>query len=408
VHIEVKMPDIGLDEVEVTEVLVKVGEKIELDQGLITVEGDKASMEIPAPISGIVKDIIIKIGDKVTTSSVIMIFKSNDLNFIKNKKDFNYIKTEKKLSDNFLEEKDIKKNILIHATPVIRRLARHLNIDLKNVIPSGPKNRILKEDVELYIKKNNDLNKNAFNTDENNIKSFHKNPFKEISITNIQKTVGKNLHQNWINIPHVTQFDEVNITLLEEFRQNYNSQKKQKNNVFSNITILPFIIKTVAHALLKFPIFNSSLSSNKKSIFLKKYVNVGVAVDVEHGLFVPVLKNVDKKNIESLSSELIFLLNKARENKLNESDMKDGCFTISNLGGIGGSWFSPIINAPEVAILGVSKAIIKPLWNGKEFIPSLMLPLSLSYDHRIINGADAARFLTFIGKLLSDIRFLIM
>lgn len=402
------MPDIGLDEVEVTEVLVKVGEKIELDQGLITVEGDKASMEIPAPISGIVKDIIIKIGDKVTTSSVIMIFKSNDLNFIKNKKDFNYIKTEKKLSDNFLEEKDIKKNILIHATPVIRRLARHLNIDLKNVIPSGPKNRILKEDVELYIKKNNDLNKNAFNTDENNIKSFHKNPFKEISITNIQKTVGKNLHQNWINIPHVTQFDEVNITLLEEFRQNYNSQKKQKNNVFSNITILPFIIKTVAHALLKFPIFNSSLSSNKKSIFLKKYVNVGVAVDVEHGLFVPVLKNVDKKNIESLSSELIFLLNKARENKLNESDMKDGCFTISNLGGIGGSWFSPIINAPEVAILGVSKAIIKPLWNGKEFIPSLMLPLSLSYDHRIINGADAARFLTFIGKLLSDIRFLIM
>ncbi|WP_295164615.1 2-oxo acid dehydrogenase subunit E2 [uncultured Buchnera sp.] len=407
-HIEVKMPDIGLDEVEVTEVLVKVGEKIELDQGLITVEGDKASMEIPAPISGIVKDIIIKIGDKVTTSSVIMIFKSNDLNFIKNKKDFNYIKTEKKLSDNFLEEKDIKKNILIHATPVIRRLARHLNIDLKNVIPSGPKNRILKEDVELYIKKNNDLNKNAFNTDENNIKSFHKNPFKEISITNIQKTVGKNLHQNWINIPHVTQFDEVNITLLEEFRQNYNSQKKQKNNVFSNITILPFIIKTVAHALLKFPIFNSSLSSNKKSIFLKKYVNVGVAVDVEHGLFVPVLKNVDKKNIESLSSELIFLLNKARENKLNESDMKDGCFTISNLGGIGGSWFSPIINAPEVAILGVSKAIIKPLWNGKEFIPSLMLPLSLSYDHRIINGADAARFLTFIGKLLSDIRFLIM
>jgi len=408
VHIEVKMPDIGLDEVEVTEVLVKVGEEIELDQALITVEGDKASMEIPAPISGIVKDIIIKIGEKVTTSSVIMIFKSNDLNSIKNKKDFNYIKTEKKLSDNVLEEKDIKKNVLIHATPVIRRLARYLNIDLKNIIPSGPKNRILKEDIELYIKKNNALKKNSFNIDENNIEGFHKNPFKEISITNIQKIVGKNLHQNWINIPHVTQFDEVNITLLEEFRQKYNSQKKQKNNVFSNITILPFIIKTVAYALLEFPIFNSSLSSNKKTIFLKKYVNVGIAVDVEHGLFVPVLKNVDKKNIENLSSELIFLSNKARENKLNESDMKDGCFTISNLGGIGGSWFSPIINSPEVAILGVSKATIKPLWNGKEFIPSLMLPLSLSYDHRVINGADAARFLTFIGKLLSDIRFLIM
>ncbi|WP_162465260.1 2-oxo acid dehydrogenase subunit E2 [Buchnera aphidicola] len=407
-HIEVKMPDIGLEEVEVTEILVKIGEEIKLDQGLITVEGDKASMEIPSPISGIVKDITIKIGEKVKTSSIIMIFKVNNLNSIKNEKDLNYIKTEKKLNENFLEEKkDIKKIVLVHATPVVRRLARHLNVDLKNITPSGPKNRILKEDIELYIR-NNTSNKSSFNIEKNNTTNFHKDLFNEIPITNIQQIIGKNLHQNWVNIPHVTQFDEVNITLLEEFRHKYNTEKKQKNNMCSKITILPFIIKSVAYGLLEFPIFNSSLSVNKKTIFLKKYVNVGIAVDVQNALFVPVLKNVDKKNIANLSSELIFLSKKAHENKLDASDMKDGCFTISNLGGIGGSWFSPIINSPEVAILGVSKALIKPLWNGKEFIPSLMLPLSLSYDHRVINGADAARFLTFIGKMLSDIRFLIM
>ncbi|AYN24935.1 dihydrolipoamide acetyltransferase [Buchnera aphidicola (Rhopalosiphum maidis)] len=401
------MPDIGLDEVEVTEILVKIGEEIKLDQALITVEGDKASMEIPSPTSGVVKDIVIKVGEKVTTLSTIMVFKIDNVNRIKNKKELNVIKQEKKSSENFLEERNIKKNMLVHATPIIRRLARHLSIDLKNIKPSGPKNRILKEDIELYIK-NNTINKNFFDIEKNNIKNSHKPSFKEISLTNIQKIVGKNLHQNWVNIPHVTQFDEVDITLLEEFRQKYNSQKKQKNNIISNITILPFIIKTVACALLEFPIFNSSLSSNKKTILLKNYVNVGIAVDSERGLFVPVLKDVDKKNISRLSSELILLSKKARENQLNELDMKEGCFTISNLGGIGGSWFSPIINAPEVAILGVSKSSIKPLWNGKEFIPSLMLPLSLSYDHRVINGADAARFLTFIGKLLSDIRFLIM
>jgi len=290
---------------------------------------------------------------------------------------------------------------------VIRRLAHNLNIDLKNIVGSGPKNRILKEDIDLYIK-NNVLKKNSCDIEDKNTKNFHNNLFEEISISKIQKTVGKNLHQNWINIPHVTQFDEVNISSLEEFRQNYNIEKKKKNNNFSKVTILPFIIKAVACALLKFPIFNSVLSSNGEKIFLKKYVNVGIAVNVKDGLLVPVLKNIDKKNISYICSELKLMSSKARENKLTELDIKDGGFTISNLGGIGGSWFSPIINAPEVAILGISKSIIKPFWNGKEFIPAFMLPLSLSYDHRVINGVDAARFITFIGKLLSDIRFLIM
>lgn len=403
-HIEVKMPDIGLDKVEVTEILVKIGEDIKLDQGLITVEGDKASMEIPSPISGIVKDINVKIGQEVITSSVIMIFEINNVNSETNKQDLNYIKKEKILNKNLLEK---QKDILVHATPVIRRLARCLKINLNEIIGSGPKNRILKEDIELYIQKN-DLKRKKISIEKDEIKNFNEFLFEEKPIAKIQKIVGKNLHENWINIPHVTQFDEVDITSLDEFRRKYNFQEKQKNNTFNNISILPFIIKSVAYALLKFPIFNSSLSENKKTVFLKKYVNVGVAVDVKDGLFVPVLKNVDKKSILNLFSELIFFANKSRENKLSESDMKDGCFTISNLGGIGGSWFSPIINAPEVAILGVSKSIVKPLWNGKKFIPALMLPLSLSYDHRVINGADAARFLTFVGKLLSDIRFLIM
>lgn len=405
-HIEVKMPDIGIDEVEIIEILVKVHDLIKLDQALIIVEGDKASMEIPSPTSGFVKEICVKVGQKVTTSSVIMIFDVNHIVSDKNKKNLDQINLDESKNKN-REKFNSKNHAFIHATPVVRRLARDLNINLEKIIPSGPKNRILKEDIELYIKKSFS-DKNVFRKNSIDINNFDKTELEEVLITNHQRAVGNNLHKNWMNIPHVTQFDEVNITILEEFRQKYNFEEKQKNNEYSNITILPFIIKSVAHALLKFPLFNSSLSAERKSIIFKKYINIGIAIDIENNLFVPVLKDVDKKNIVSLSAELIYFSRKARENKLNLSDMKNSTFTISNLGGIGGTYFTPIINSTEVAILGVSKSTIKPLWNGRKFFPSLMLPLSLSYDHRVINGAYAARFITFIGKLLSDIRCLIM
>lgn len=404
--IEVKMPDIGLDEVEVIEILVEINQKVELEQGLITVEGDKASMEIPSPESGIVKNIYIKIGDKIKSSSLIMLL-YNNIDILKREKSSTRIlKKEKNNIDNIDLKKDLKKNTFFHATPVIRRLARKLNINLSNVSGTGRKNRILKEDLEVY--------QNTYKTcvseeiNEINIDFLNKEKIEEVELSALQKITGNNLYQNWINIPHVTQFDEVDITTLDKFRQKYNSENKNQKKIRNNITILIFVIKVVAYALEKFPIFNSSLTLDKKKIILKKYINIGFAIDVHDSLFVPVLKDVNKKNIEQLSSELIYLSHKARKKKLNVSDMTDGCFTISNLGGIGGSWFSPIVNAPEVAILGISKSQIKPLWNGSEFVPSLMLPLSLSYDHRVINGASAARFITFIKKLLSDIHFLIM
>jgi pyruvate dehydrogenase E2 component (dihydrolipoamide acetyltransferase) len=396
VDIEVKMPDIGFDEVEVIDILVKVNEKVDLEQELITVEGDKASMEIPSPISGIVKHIYIKIGDKIKSFSLIMLLEEEK----------NFLKEENKNIDNINFEKNCKKNIPVHATPLIRRLARQLNIDLSKVLGTGRKNRILKEDLELYQSSNTICLLEE--TNKTNTHSSNKDKVEEMKLSTLQKITGNNLYQNWINIPHVTQFDEVDITILEKFRQKYNFENKNQKNTSNNITILIFVIKAVAYALEKFPIFNSSLSLDKKKIILKNYINIGFAVDVHNALFVPVLKDVNKKNIEQLSSELMFLSEKARKKKLNISDMTDGCFTISNLGGIGGSWFSPIINSPEVAILGISKSQVKPLWNGKEFIPSLMLPLSLSYDHRVINGADGARFITLIKKLLSDIHFLIM
>ncbi|WP_261788347.1 2-oxo acid dehydrogenase subunit E2 [Buchnera aphidicola] len=402
-HNKVKMPDIGLDEVEVIEILVKVGEKVQLEQGLITVEGDKTSMEIPSPVSGIVKEINVNIGDKVTTSCLIMTCISEEFN--QDNKEIIPLKSTAVLMNTNINKHKEKK--LIHATPVVRRLARHLNINLQDITGSGRKNRILKQDLELYKKKYSEI-RNTSDLKNNNLNNLKLSQTHTIPITNLQKVVGKNLHKNWLNIPHVTQLDEVNITLLEDFRKQYNHKEHHKNGEKYNITLLVFIIKAVAHALKKFPIFNSSLSVNKNEIILKKYINIGIAVDVPEGLLVPVIKDVDKKNIVELSSELIALSKKAHDNKLTKSDMMDGCFTISNLGGIGGSWFFPIINAPEVAILGVSRAVIKPFWNGKEFNPSLILPLSLSYDHRIINGADAARFITFIRKLLSDIRFLIM
>lgn len=407
--IEIKMPDVGLDEVEVIEILVKVNEKIEFEQGLMIIEGDKASMEIPSPISGIVKNICVNIGDKIKTNNVIMLARDNNTNSGINKEKTNCSKKEINLLNNNVSinpENGLKKNIFVYATPFIRRLARRLDIDLKKVTGTGRKNRILKKDVEFY--EDNFIVNFSEKKEKIDFNNFNQIKTDEIEISNIQQSIGNNLHQNWINIPHVTQFDEVDITILEKFRQKYNSIEKNKNNKYHNITILIFILKVVARALEEFPMFNSSLTLNNKKIILKKYINIGVAMDIHGNLVVPVLKDINKKNIKQLSYELLSMSEKAHENKLKALDVKHGCFTISNLGSIGGSWFSPIINAPEVAILGISKSQIKPLWNGETFVPSLMLPLSLSYNHRVINGADAARFITFINKLLSDMHFLIM
>ncbi|MCR3755496.1 MAG: pyruvate dehydrogenase, E2 subunit [Sodalis sp. Psp] len=394
--IEINAPDIGADEIEVTEVLVSVGDKVEAEQSLITVEGDKASMEVPAPFAGTVKEIKINVGDKVSTGSLIMVFELEDT---ASDNDTNAITCG-------VDDVDY-----IHATPVIRRLAREFGINLEKVTSTGRKGRILREDIHTYIKKA----VNYFNTGgslpgwmplpKSDFSKFGN--IEEVELRRIQKISGANLHRNWVMIPHVTQFDEADITEIEAFRKQQNAEVEKKK-LEVKITPLVFIMKAVARALEEFPRFNSSLSEDGQKLTLKKYINIGVAVNTQNGLMVPVLHDVNKKGIIELSREIAELSKKARNSKLTSSDIQGGCFTVSSLGGIGGMAFTPIVNAPEVAILGVSTSSMKLIWNGKEFVPRLMLPLSLSYDHRVIDGADGAHFISFINNVMSDIRRLVM
>ncbi|NDL61263.1 pyruvate dehydrogenase complex dihydrolipoyllysine-residue acetyltransferase [Acerihabitans arboris] len=428
---EVNVPDIGGDEVEVTEVLVKVGDKVSAEQSLITVEGDKASMEVPAPFAGTVKEIKISTGDKVSTGSLIMVFavegaapsaaaKTETAAAVapapasqanKNAAAQAAPKTEGK--GEFAEN-----DAYVHATPVIRRLAREFGVNLAKVKGTGRKGRILREDIQTYVK---DAVKRAESTPAAGatggslpgLLPWPKVDFskfgdtEEVELGRIQKISGANLHRNWVMIPHVTQFDEADITEVENFRKQQNAEAEKKR-LDVKITPLVFIMKAVAKALEELPRFNSSLSEDAQKLTLKKYINIGVAVDTPNGLVVPVFRDVNKKGIFELSRELAEISKKARDGKLTSSDMQGGCFTISSLGGIGGTSFTPIVNAPEVAILGVSKSAMKPVWNGKEFTPRLMLPLSLSYDHRVIDGAAGARFISFINNVMSDIRRLVM
>ncbi|ABF13900.1 pyruvate dehydrogenase complex, E2 component, dihydrolipoamide acetyltransferase [Baumannia cicadellinicola str. Hc (Homalodisca coagulata)] len=300
-----------------------------------------------------------------------------------------------------------------YATPAIRSLAREFNINLNNIKGTGRKGRILREDIQKYIKNiiyrheisDKQIIPITSNNKQNNRLQFK--DIKEIQLGSIQKKSSSNLYTNWITIPHVTQFHEANITKLEKFRKEQNSTEEiKKLNI--KITLLIFVMKAVSKALEIFPLFNSSLSEDGTKLICKKYINIGIAVDTPSGLLVPVCHNVNKKGIITLSQEVINLAQKAHTGKLIPSDMQDSCFTISNLGNIGGMHFTPIINAPEVAILGVSKTYFKPVWNGEKFIPLQVLPLSLSYDHRVINGGDGARFINFIGHIMSDIRLFIM
>ncbi|WP_241640141.1 pyruvate dehydrogenase complex dihydrolipoyllysine-residue acetyltransferase [Rosenbergiella epipactidis] len=421
----VNVPDIGGDEVEVTEILVKVGDKVSLEQSLITVEGDKASMEVPAPFAGTVTEIQVAVGDKISTGSAIMVFSSDAPAAEKAPAPA----PEKPAApapakaapaaapsaaptakDEFAEN-----SAYVHATPVIRRLAREFGVNLAKVKATGRKGRIVKEDVQAYIKealKRVDAAPAAASGLPGMLPwpkvDFSKfGEVEEVELGRIQKISGANLSRNWMVIPHVTHFDESDITELEAFRKQQNVEAdKQKLDV--KITPVVFIMKAVAKALEAYPRFNSSLSEDAQRLTLKKYINIGVAVDTPNGLVVPVFRDVNKKGIIELSRELMEISKKARAGKLTASDMQGGCFTISSLGGLGTTSFTPIVNAPEVAILGVSKSTMKPVWNGKEFAPRLMLPLSLSFDHRVIDGAEGARFISYLGQVLGDIRRLVM
>ena len=422
------VPDIGGDEVEVTEILVAAGDAVEEEQSLLTVEGDKASMEVPAPFAGKVKEVKVNTGDKVSTGSLIFVFEVEGAAPAEKPADKPTEKPAEKAQSQKPEaakasaQKDdfVANDDYAHASPVVRRLAREFGVNLARVKGTGRKNRVLKEDVQNYVKEvvkqveSGQASKGGnAGGGELGLIPWPKVDFskfgevEEKKLSRINKLSGANLHRNWVQIPHVTQFDEADITELEKFRKEQNAlAEKKKMDV--KITPLVFVMKAAAKALEDFPTFNSSLSEDGESLILKKYVHIGIAVDTPNGLVVPVVRDVNKKGIIELSRELMEISKKARDGKLTSSDMQGGCFTISSLGGIGGTSFTPIVNAPEVAILGVSKSDFKPKWNGKEFEPRLMVPLSCSYDHRVIDGALAARFTVTLANYLSDIRQLVM
>lgn len=445
--VEVNVPDIGGDEVNVTEIMVAVGDTITEEQSLITVEGDKASMEVPAPFGGVVKEILVKSGDKVSTGSLIMRFEvlgaapaaSDSASAPQAAAPAASASTsapQAAAPDTTAQAPQSNNNVsglsqeqveastgYAHATPVIRRLAREFGVNLDKVKGTGRKGRIVKEDIEAYVKtavKAYESGATAQATGNGvangaglGLLPWPKVDFskfgeiEEVELSRINKISGANLHRNWVIIPHVTHFDKADITDLEAFRKEQNAlAEKQKLGV--KITPVVFIMKAVAKALEAYPRFNSSITEDAQRLILKKYINIGVAVDTPNGLVVPVFKNVNKKGIIELSRELMEVSKKAREGKLTASDMQGGCFTISSLGGIGTTHFAPIVNAPEVAILGVSKSSMEPVWNGKEFAPRLILPMSLSFDHRVIDGADGARFISYLGSVLADLRRLVM
>ncbi|UZD16858.1 pyruvate dehydrogenase complex dihydrolipoyllysine-residue acetyltransferase [Gallibacterium anatis] len=427
---DVHVPDIGGDEVNVTEIMVAVGDTVSEEQSLITVEGDKASMEVPAPFAGVVKEILIKSGDKVSTGSLIMRFEVAGVAPAAAPAQQPAAAPAPQAAASApaaapaASNEDVTKSAsFAHATPVVRRLAREFGVNLDKVKGTGRKGRILKEDVQAYVKaaikavESGSVSSSAAAGGNAGaglgLLPWPKVDFskfgetEEVELGRIKKISGANLHRNWVMIPHVTQWDKADITELEKFRKEQNVlAEKQKLDV--KITPLVFIMKAVAKALEAYPNFNSSITEDAQRLILKKYINIGVAVDTPNGLVVPVFKDVNKKGVIELSRELSAMSKKARAGKLTASDMQGGCFTISSLGGIGGTHFTPIVNAPEVAILGVSRSEMTPVWNGKEFTPRLMLPLSLSYDHRVIDGADGARFITYISGVLSDLRRLVM
>ncbi len=438
--IDVTVPDIGDAEgVDIIDVLVSAGDTVAEEDGLITLETDKATMDVPAPTAGEVVEVKVAVGDKVSEGSLVLTLKvagaktASVTESLTASNSASSSSTTHPMLGTETSREALKappvphhpsagektKSGKIHASPSVRRLAREFGVDLHEVKGSGRKNRILKEDVQSYVKYELSRPKvTATSSVGNGAGGLQVLPppkvdfskfgeVEEIPLSRIQKLSGPNLHRNWVTIPHVTQFEEADITDLEAFRKEQNAIA-EKRNLGVKITPLVFMMKAVADALKAYPAFNSSLSESGESLIQKKYHHIGIAVDTPGGLVVPVIRDVDKKGILDISRELTDVSIKARDGKLKAADMQGSCFTISSLGGIGGTAFTPIVNAPDVAILGVSKSEIKPKWDGNAFQPRLMLPLSLSYDHRVIDGALAARFAAHLGGALTDIRRILL
>ena len=424
---DIHVPDIGSSgKAKIIELMVKVGDTIVADQSLITLESDKASMEIPSPAAGVVESISVKLDQEVGTGDLILKLKVTGAaapaaapaqaaapatTEAAVPVAASAPKAEAAAPAAVAPAKDGAK---VHAGPAVRQLAREFGVELTAVGSTGPHGRVLKEDVQVYVKAMMQKAKEAPAGGATGGAGIPPIPVvdfsrygetEEVPMTRLMQLGASSLHRSWLNIPHVTQFDQADITELEAFRI---AQKAVAEKAGVKLTVLPLLLKAAAHLLKELPDFNSSLAPSGKAIIRKKYVNIGFAVDTPEGLLVPVIKNVDQKSLLQLAAEAAALAEKARSKKLSADDMQGACFTISSLGHIGGTGFTPIVNAPEVAILGVSKATIQPVWDGKAFQPKLMLPLSLSYDHRVINGAAAARFTKRLSELLGDIRTMLL
>jgi len=432
-RLPVTVPDIGdFKDVEVVEVLVSDGDSVDKEDSLITLETDKATMEIPSPHAGIVRDMKIAVGDRVNQGDFICEIETAGESPASAQAPASEptpapaassAPAAAAQSERRPGEKPARKRPVIarpsdapkgraHASPAVRRFARELGVDLYHVPGSGPKGRITKEDVQAFVKRT--LAEGAPAVAASGPLQLPRPPeidfsqfgeIEEVELGRIKKISGKHLHNAWLGIPHVTQFDEADITELEAFRKGLKAQAEKEG---VKLTFMPFLMKALAAALKQYPQFNASLAPDAEHLILKKYLHIGIAVDTPNGLMVPVVRDVDKKGVFELARDLMDVSSRAREGKLSSADMQGGCISISSLGGIGGTQFTPIVNAPEVAILGVSRAEMKPKWNGADFEPRLIMPFSLSYDHRVIDGAEGVRFTTCLGQLLSDIRRLVL
>ncbi len=436
--LEVKVPDIGdFKNVPVIEVLVNPGDTVGKEDSLITLESEKATMEVPSPAAGVVKELKVKVGDKVSEGTLVLILETRDGAAAAPDKAQAPAPPAREPQPAAAAAISAPSRILAmapqpapaipaaaptpvvdetgfgkaHASPAVRRLAREFGVDLSRVKGTGPKERILKEDVQTYVKAELARPRGAeagigFSLPPLPQVDFARfGPVRTQPLSRIKKLSGANLHRNWVSIPHVTQHDEADVTELEAFRKTQAEEAKKSGIKF---TMLGFLMKASVVALKQHPEFNASLSADGASLVVKQYYHIGVAVDTPNGLVVPVIRDVDKKGLLELAQELGAVSERMRAGKISPADLQGSCFSISSLGGIGGTLFTPIINAPEVAILGVGKAVMKPQWTGKEFAPRLMLPLSLSYDHRVIDGAQGARFISYLSSVLSDIRRLVL
>ena len=434
---EIGLPDIGdFESVDVIEILVAPGDEIKAEDPLITLESDKATMDVPAPFGGIVRQVTVKVGDKVAQGAVIALVDAEsgtaaatpEQPISAQTPDPDPIATDSTDSQTTQTLAELAAHrsppslpppversggALPHASPATRRFARELGADLRTVRGSGPKGRILKQDIQDYVKNAlSGTSAQAVNDASTSgippVPQVDYSRWGEIDVqplSRIQKRSGPHLHRAWLNIPHVTHFDDADITELEAFRQSLNADTQEST---ASITPLAFTLKALAGAVRRFPKFNSSLADDGEHLVFRKYCNIGIAVDTADGLIVPVIRDVPVKGLIQLATEMNELSRKARSGALNPEDLQAGCITVSNLGGIGGVAFTPIINSPEVAILGVARARMTPVWDGQDFRPRLMLPLSLSYDHRVIDGAEAARFTVLIRELLEDTRRLLL